>query len=123
MRSIAPWVCLLACLATPASAETVNPFGGPAVQAQPVTVTPVPTYQPSAPLPPLSYFALIGRVALLSDGQRVIRAAHGRPVTILGAKYQVELEGDELVLFDDDDKAVFYASLGYGVRTEGTDEQ
>lgn len=102
--------------ALPAHAQTVNPFGGraqPAAAAAPAVPAPA-----GMPLPPLSYFAVVGGVALLTDGQRIIRAANGQKVTIAGATYTVKLTRDELVLTDSRDEATFYASLGYGVSSE-----
>lgn len=109
-------------LAAPqAHAQAVNPFGGrpqPAAAVAPAAAAPV-----GMPLPALSYFALIGDVALLTDGQRVIRAANGQKVTIAGATYTVKLNRDELVLTDSRDEPVFYASLGYGVSSEKATSQ
>ncbi|MEQ9153477.1 MAG: hypothetical protein RLO06_18510 [Parvibaculum sp.] len=102
--------------ASSAHAQTVNPFGAraqPAATAVPVTPQPI-----GMPLPPLSYFAVVGDVALLTDGQRVIRAANGQKVTIAGATYKAVLKNDELVLTDSRDDPVFYASLGYGVFSD-----
>jgi hypothetical protein len=65
-------------------------------------------------LPPLSFFAVIGDVALLSDGARVIRVPHGRRVTINSVTYRAKVTEDTLTL-DRNGTTAFYATVGYGV--------
>ncbi|MEO9901204.1 hypothetical protein [Nisaea sp.] len=115
------WVAVLIG-ATQANAETTSPFGA---SSQPVSIPVTPT-QVAVPqtivLPPLSFFAVIGRTALLADGGKVIRAQNGQRVTITGRTYKARIVGETLTLYLNDEPA-FFASLGYGVRTHQNTSQ